>query len=105
MRTTYRWDNLHIEGVVAFRKVSDDLFSCLGGPLLHFLFFDTIEKQEHFMARKVARSKTTLSGIGSSYTNPLQVELIVSPAGACFIGEVSVINVQVSNLSASTKTY
>ena len=55
------------------------------------------------MARKVARSKTTLSGIGSSYTNPLQVELIVSPAGAVFVGEVSIINVQVSNLSASSK--
>ena len=55
------------------------------------------------MARKVARSKTTLSNIGSSYTNPLQVELIVSPAGAVYVGEVSIINVQASNLSASSK--
>lgn len=53
------------------------------------------------MARKVARSKTTLSSIGSSYSSPLQVEMMVSPAGAVYVGTVSIVNVQVSNLSTS----
>lgn len=53
--------------------------------------------------RHAGRSATGLSGISSSYTNALEVELNISPRGAVFIGEISLINVQFSNLSASSK--
>tara|TARA_R100000654_G_scaffold75166_2_gene111695 strand:+ start:817 stop:1224 length:408 start_codon:yes stop_codon:yes gene_type:complete len=55
------------------------------------------------MARKVARSTTTLSGVGTSYSSPVQVEMKVSPTGAVYVGSVSIVNVQASNLSASPK--
>lgn len=55
------------------------------------------------MAQKVARSNTTLSGVGDSYSSPLQVEMKVSPTGAVYVGDVSIVNVQASNLSTSPK--
>lgn len=55
------------------------------------------------MARKVARSASGLSNLGTSYTNSVLVELKPSPAGALFVGTVSLINIQCINLSGAPK--
>lgn len=55
------------------------------------------------MARKVARSSSGLSSLGTSYSNSVMVELKTSPTGSVFIGTFSLINIQCSNLSASPK--
>ena len=53
------------------------------------------------MPRKAGRSKTALNNIGTSYTSSIKVELPVSPKGAVFIGDVSLIKVQSTDLSDS----
>ena len=51
----------------------------------------------------VGRSTSTLSGLGTSYSNALEVELKAIPRTALFIGEISIINIQFTNLSSSPK--
>jgi hypothetical protein len=65
------------------------------------LFFGYIQERRISM-QHVGRSTTTLSGISSSYASSLEVELKVSPRQAVFVGKISIINIQLSNLSASS---
>ena len=51
----------------------------------------------------VGRSVSTLSNLGTSYSNALEVELKSLPRTAVYIGQVSLVNIQFTNLSASPK--
>lgn len=51
----------------------------------------------------VGRSSSTLSNLGDAYSNALEVELKSLPRTAVYIGQVSLVNIQFSNLSSAPK--